>query len=301
MTDGSLRVLVAGANGLIGTELVHQLEAHGHRVSRLVRREATGSDEFEWDPAGHTINAKVLSKVDAVVNLTGATTGRIPWTNSYKKKILHSRIDTTRTLAEAMLVTDAPPATFINASASGYYGNRPGETLDEHSVRGDGFLADVVDAWEQAAHLADPVTRVVTVRTGLVVAAGGAFAPLALATKLGAAARVGHGDQVWPWVSLHDEAAAIVHLLESSVSGPVNLVGPVSATSEDATRALARALRRWHPFALPEALIKVGLGEAGDEMLLADQRVVPRVLLDDGFEFTHGSIDSAIDAVWPRG
>ena len=300
MSTGSLRVLVAGASGLIGTEVTHQLEAHGHTVLRLVRREPQRSNEFVWDPPGRTIDAKVLKKVDAVVNLTGATTGKLPWTPAYKKKILRSRIDTTQTLAEAIAVTDAAPATFINASATGYYGSRPGETLDESSVRGEGFLADVVDAWEQAANLAAPVTRVVTVRTGLVVARGGAFAPLALATRFGAAARVGSGQQVWPWVSLHDEAAAIVHLLGSEVSGPVNLVGPLAATSEDATRALARALRRWHPFALPEGLIKLGLGEAGEEMLLTDQRIVPRVLLDDGFEFAHGSIDSAIDAVWPN-
>jgi len=299
MADSSMTVLIAGASGLIGTELTHQLEAHGHTVRRLVRHPATRPDEVSWEPSASTIDARALDGVDAVVNLTGASISRIPWTSSYKRAILQSRIDTTRTLAEAIVVAHKPPAVFVNGSAVGFYGTRPGETLDESSAKGEGFLADVVEAWELAASIAAPVTRVVTARTGLVVAGdGGAFTPLALFTKLGLGARYGSGDQQWPWISLHDEAAAIHHLLTSELSGPVNLAGPSPATSEETTIALAEKLHRWHPWVIPASLISLGAGEAGRALLLPDQLVTPKALLDDGFVFAHETIESAIDAAF---
>ena len=299
MADSSMTVLIAGASGLIGTELTHQLEAHGHTVRRLVRHPSTSSAEVSWEPSAATIDARALDGVDAVVNLTGASISRIPWTNSYKRAILQSRIDTTRTLAEAIVVADKPPAVFVNGSAVGFYGTRPGETLDESSAKGEGFLADVVEAWELAASIAAPVTRVVTARTGLVVAGdGGAFTPLALFTKLGLGARYGSGDQQWPWISLHDEAAAIHHLLTSELSGPVNLAGPTPATSEEATVTLAEKLHRWHPWVIPAGIISAGAGEAGRALLLPDQLVTPNALLGDGFVFAHETVESAIDAAF---
>lgn len=299
MADAPLTVLIAGASGLIGTELTHQLEAHGHTVRRLVRHAATTPDEVSWEPSAATIDARALDGVDAVVNLTGASISRIPWTPTYRRTILQSRIDTTRTLAEAIVVAEKPPAAFINGSAVGFYGSRPHEQLDESSSKGEGFLADVVEAWELAASIASPVTRVVTVRTGLVVAGdGGAFTPLSLFTKLGLGARYGSGEQQWPWISLHDEAAAIHHLLTSQLNGPVNLTGPTPATSEEATRALAAKLHRWHPWVIPEVAISLGAGEAGRALLLPDQLVTPRALLDDGFVFAHETVESAIDAAF---
>jgi len=298
MTGGPLRVLIAGASGLIGTELTTQLEAHGHTVVRLVRRKAEGDSEFSWDPPARTIDAEALDGVDAVVNLTGANIGRIPWTPSYKRSLLTSRIDTTQTLAEAIVVTSTPPSVFISASAVGFYGDRPGEVLGENSSKGTGFIPDITDAWEKAALIASPVTRVVNLRTGLVMAKGGALKPMALTTRLGLGARFGSGQQHWPWISLHDEAAAIQHLLTSELAGPVNLAGPTLATAEDVSRSLARVLHRWHPFVIPTVAISVGLGEAGQELLLNDQAMVPTALLADGFEFQHTTVDEAIEAAY---
>ena len=293
-----MRVLVSGATGMIGSELVRQLDADGHDVVKLVRRERRASDERRWYPEAGVVDPDLIGSVDAVVNFSGASTGRLPWTPAYKREILRSRIDATRTLAEAIAVSATPPATFLSASAVGYYGNRPGEALPDDATKGDGFLSDVVDAWEQASRLASHASRVVNFRTGLVVGDGGAFTPLTLLTRLGLGATLGTGKQFWPWISLHDEAAAIRHLLTSSLDGAVNLAGPTPANAATVTETLAEAMHRWRLFAVPEPVVRVGLREPGRELLLASQKVVPQRLVDDGFAFEHTTVDQAIAAVW---
>ena len=196
---------------------------------------------------------------------------------------MRSRVSATRTLADAMNLADRPPAVFLSASAVGVYGDRPGERLDESSSRGAGFLADVVTAWEQAAGLAPAATRLVVFRTGLVIARAGALAPLTAITKLGLGAGIGTGGDVWPWISLYDEAAAIRHALTSTLSGVVNLVGPTPATSDRITRVLAWALHRPHLFQIPEWTMILALQDAAKQLLLSSQKIVPGKLLADGF------------------
>ncbi|WP_279400103.1 TIGR01777 family oxidoreductase [Rathayibacter caricis] len=292
-----LTVLISGASGMIGTELSRQLRADGHEILRLVRHAPTSADEFHWAPTSHMLDFSVLDRVDAVVNLSGASISRLPWTSSYKREILDSRVQATRTLTDAMRMATSPPSILLNASAVGFYGDRPGEDLTEDSARGEGFLADVVARWEEAAHLAPESTRVATLRTGLVLGDGGALKPLLPLTKLGLSGPLGGGEQAWPWISLYDEAAAIRHLLTSTLSGPVNLAGPVPATANEIMKTLAEQLHRPFKLPVPGRIIELALQDAGHELLLSSQRMLPQRLLEDGFVFRHRTVAQALEWV----
>jgi uncharacterized protein len=289
-----MRVLVAGASGMIGSALCTRLARAGHDVTRLVRREPTSRDERNWSPSAGMIDFRLMDETDAVVNLSGASLSRLPWTRRYREQILQSRLSSTRTLTDAMGKADSPPAVFLSGSAVGIYGDRPGLILDEGSIRGSGFLADVVEAWEGAAAVVPEGVRVVTLRTGLVVGPGGALGPVLPLTKLGAGANLGTGTQFWPWISLADEVRAIEHLLGSDLAGPVNLAGPVPATADALLRTVASELHRPYLFRVPARLIELVLGDAGRELLLASQRVSAKLLLDDGFAFEHETVDVAV-------
>jgi uncharacterized protein (TIGR01777 family) len=293
-----VRILIAGASGYIGTELVRQLEADQHDVVTLTRGTPRRPNEHQWNPSKGELDTALVASADAVIDLAGASLSKLPWSHSYRTEILQSRLAATSTITKALVAAESKPTVLLNASAVGYYGDRAAERLTETSSKGRGFLADVVDRWETAAHEAPEGVRVATFRTGIVVGKGGAFGPLELLTKFGLASRLGSGDQYWPWISLHDEAAAIRHLLTSSVTGPVNLAGPQPATAVAITRLLAKAMNRWHPWVVPAKVIELALGTAGHELLLSSQDVAPEVLLADGFEFRHETVASAISAVW---
>jgi len=294
-----LVVLISGASGLIGRALVAALRGEGHEVRTLVRKKPSAPEEFHWDPVAGSIDREALDSVDAVVNLSGASLSRIPWTASHKRAILSSRIDTTRTLAEAITQSSPAPRVLIQASAVGFYGDRGEQELVEASPAGEGYLAHVTTAWEQGAQaVLDTSTRVVFARTGLVIARGGAMAPLRLQILLGVGGPIGSGQQWWPWVSLHDEVRALMFLIHTdSIQGPVNIAGPTPARSVEVTRSLARALRRPHWLGLPRFAVSALLGEAGRELLLPSQKVIPAALTEAGFEFVDRDISAAIERI----
>lgn len=294
------RIVVSGGSGMIGAPLVRELRAAGHDVEVLVRREPRAAGEFHWDPAAGELDPAVLEGADAVINLSGASIARIPWTTGYQRELVRSRIEPTRLLAETMAGMSTPPPVFLSGSAVGFYGDRPRVRLDDDSPKGDGFLADLVLAWEQAAALAPPATRVVTLRTSVVVAKDGGMAPVRLFTQLFLGTRFLPGTQYWPWISLDDEVRAIIHLLTSTLAGPVVLAGPTPATSDDVTAAFARALGRPRWLPAPAAAIRLALGEAGQRLLLDDVQLLPHRLSEDGFEWRHRTIDAAVGAALSR-
>ena len=290
--------VIAGASGFIGRALVAELVQSGWTVTRLVRGDATNKGDVSWDPKSGKLDAAVVSGADAVINLSGASISRIPWTRSVRESIVSSRRDATTTLVTAINAAKATPAVFLSGSAVGIYGDRSDEAIDEKSGRGTGFLADVVEAWE--GHASGARCRTVFLRTGLVLGDGGALAPLRLATSLFAGARVGTGRQWWPWISHRDEVRAIVHLIDSKLVGPVNLVGPIPAQSDDITRELARLLWRPQLFVIPTFAIGL-LGAAGRELLLWSQKVSPTALENDGFRFEHRKVSAALRwAIWEK-
>jgi len=290
------RVLISGASGLVGTALTKSLRSAGDEVRHLVRRDPRSSEEVRWDPGAGRLDPAELEGVDAVVNLSGASVGRIPWTAGYRAELRDSRLDTTRTIATALGRAKAAPKALINASAVGIYGDRPGERLTEDSAPGSGFLPELVVDWEAAAQTASDRTRVVSIRSGVVVAHGGGFGPVRQLTQFGLGTRFGSGGQFWPWISLFDEVAAIRHLLDSELAGPVNLVGPTPATSDRVTRVYARELHRPRLLPAPEFAVRM-LGEAGQRLLLDSAEVLPTRLRSDGFHWKHSEIDDAVTAV----
>jgi uncharacterized protein (TIGR01777 family) len=298
MNEASRTIVISGASGYIGTELTTQLRQAGHRVVELVRRPVRSPDERSWDPYSGHLDPAIIDQADAVINLSGASLARLPWTHPYKRTILDSRVSATRTLAAAISSAASPPDVLVSGSAVGFYGDRPGETLTEESPRGEGFLARVVDSWEAEALPAAAVTRVVRARSGVVIGTGGAVKPIMLLARLGLAGPIGSGEQYWPWISLHDEAAALAHLAtELTVSGAVNLVAPTTATAGELVRLIAERLHRPYWLPAPAWAMRAALATAGSDLLLADQLVSPTVLTAGGFRYRHPTAAEAVEAI----
>lgn len=289
-----MKIVVAGASGLIGTPLVHALQDDGHEVVRLVRREPTDASEVRWDPATGRLDVAALRGTDAAVNLAGAGVGDRRWTRSYRHTIRASRTDSTSVLARALAALDPPPAVLVNASGIGVYGHRGDEVLTEQSSTGDTFLAGVCRDWEAAAAPAqDAGIRVVFARSGLVMSPdGGAFGRLLRLFRLGLGGPLGDGRMWWSWITMADEVAALRFLLVHDVHGPVNLTGPEPVRNAELTAALGRALHRPAVLPVPRFALHVRLGAFAEEVT-ASQRVLPRALLEAGFSFQHTDVDQA--------
>ncbi|NML49510.1 TIGR01777 family protein [Streptomyces sp. R302] len=296
------RVAVTGASGLIGAALVRSLRADGHDVLRLVRRPARTADEVEWDPKRLYVDGAGLVGVDAVVHLAGAGVGERRWTEAYKREIRDSRVLGTTAIARTLAGLAEPPETLVCGTALGWYGDTGSRAVDESAPAGTGFLPSVCVEWEAAAAPAeDAGIRVTYARTGLVVARqGGAWGRLFPVFRAGIGGRMGDGRQYWSFISLHDEVAALRHLMDTpTLSGPVNLTAPEPVTNREVTAAMGRVLRRPTPFPVPATALKVVLGDFAADVL-GSQRVVPRRLLDSGFTFAFPTIDASIRAAAPR-
>jgi uncharacterized protein (TIGR01777 family) len=295
-----MRIIVAGASGLIGTALSSALRNAGHDVGALVRRPPASPREFHWNPAEGRIDETALRGADAVVNLSGAGIGDRPWTRARINELRSSRLGATRTLTAAMARQDTPPAVFLSQSASGYYGDAGPVVLREHASAGDGILARICVDWEAAAHEAPAGVRVVTPRTGVVLSrSGGALGRLLPLLRLGVGGPLGNGRQYWPWVTLPEVAGAFGFLLSTPLSGPVNVCAPENADVNSLIAQLAGALHRPALLRVPAPVLRLVMGKLADELLLASQRLEPAVLNEAGFEWQHPSLARA--AAWVAG
>lgn len=292
----SMNILVTGASGFLGRALVARLESRGHRAVPLRRAVADRGSGPTWDPHAGQVRLEPAGTLDAVVHLAGETIAQ-RWTRAAKTRIRASRVDATRLLCEALARQPQPPRVVVCASATGYYGERGDEVLDERSEPGTGFLADLCQAWEAAAEPArQRGIRVLHLRLGIVLARhAGALAKMLPAFRLGLGGRLGNGRQYWSWIALEDLLRATeLALADDGLSGPVNAVSPEVVTNAEFTQALGRALRRPAFLPVPTVALTCLLGEMAQEALLASARVRPARLLERGFAFRFAELAVAL-------
>jgi len=288
-------IAIAGSSGLIGSALVYALRATDRRVLRIVRRAPSNADEVFWNPDTGEFDSSALAGVDAVVNLCGVNVGEKRWSGAFKQCLRDSRIGPTEVLSAAVVEAGVP--TLINASAVGYYGDTRGRIADEAAPAGEGFMAQLCEDWEAATAFAQhDGTRVVQVRTGLVLAqSGGMLGRIRPLFSFGLGARLGNGRQYMAWISLEDEVRALLFAIShDDVSGPVNLTGPAPVTNAEFTAALGRTVNRPTPLVVPGFALRTLLGEFAEEGLLGGQRAIPAALERAGFVFHHNTIGEAL-------
>ncbi len=293
------KILVSGAGGFIGTPLVDLLRDRGDDVTVLTRGPARDG-AIHWNPAERELDAAAVAGFDAVVHLAGESIAGL-WTKKKKQAIVESRKVGTTLLTEALAAADPKPSVFVSSSAIGIYGSRGAEVLNEDSGVGEGFLAEVVSAWEDAAQPArDAGIRVVNLRLGLVTAeSGGMMGPMKPAFKLGVGGKLGSGEQWWSWVTLDDVVRAFVHAIDDeSVAGPYNIAAPNPVTNAEFTKALGKQLHRPTFLPAPKFALKTVAGEMADEMLLASQRVDSSRFAASGFEFSDPELAPALARIF---
>jgi len=287
-------VAVTGATGLIGTALVSQLRTDGYEVKKLVRRPTRSSDEVSWNPTLGEIDLTSLAGTDSIIHLAGAGVGDKRWSAAYKSEILNSRLLGTTTIAKA--ASELGVKKFISASAIGYYGETGNRAVTESDRGGEDFLSVVCREWEAAADLAIDVPTI-KLRTGLVLdPTGGALGRMLPLFRFGLGGKLGSGKQWWSWITLHDQIRAISFLLESKITGAVNLTAPNPVTNQEFTAALARAVHRPAIFPAPAFALRLALGGFSTE-ILGSKKVLPKVLTDSGFVFDYPHVSNALTAL----
>ena len=286
-----MKIVVSGGTGFIGEPLVARLVARGDDVAVVSRDPAkvrTGRG-IAWDATGE------IGSADAIINLAGENIGA-RWTEARKRRILDSRVKATSALVDAMKRHPEHRRTFVSASAVGYYGARGDEVLDESAEAGAGFLAEVTRKWEELAHGADALARVVITRFGVALGRnGGALQKLLLPFRLGLGGPVGSGRQWMSWVDHADVIAFIEWALDhDSLRGVYNVTAPEPVTSRAFAKTLGRVLHRPAFLPTPGFALKIAFGDMADETLLSGQRVMPARATREGFVFRYPSLDASL-------
>jgi uncharacterized protein (TIGR01777 family) len=294
----SLRVLISGSSGMVGSQLIPFLRSGGHEVIRLVRQPGSGSkNSIQWNPTRKQLDPDKLENFDVIIHLGGVNLASRLWTKSRKNEIRESRVNSTKLLAEAISRTKNPPRVLICASAVGIYGDRENEVLTEMSQRGTGFLSDVVKQWESACKPSTSAgIRVANLRFGIILSPdGGALKKMIIPFKIGLGAIIGSGRQFMPWIAIGDVLGAIYHIIHvDEVTGPVNLVAPEAVTNHNFSHVLGRVINRPVLLKAPAWVLKKTLGEMAKETLLVSTRAKPQKLIDSGYSFLFPELESTL-------
>ncbi len=298
-----MHVVVTGSHGFVGSALVSALVRDGHRVTTLVRGEATPVkkiDRISWDPGADTFDLSVAGNIDAIVHLAGVPVAGKRWNPEYKALIRDSRVRSTRLISKAAAALPKPPPAMIVASAMGYYGDRGEDVLTEESGPGEGFLAEAAVEWERSADPArEAGIRVVHARFGNVLGrGGGVVSKLKIPYQTGFAGPIGSGRQWWPWIALEDALSAIMFTIDhDEFSGPVNFVAPGITRQRGFASKMAGALRRPSFVPLPAWALRLMVGEVAVE-LLSSQRMVPQVLEQNGFDWRGPDLETTFHHIF---
>lgn len=280
-----MNILLSGSSGLIGSELKKNLETDGHQVTPLSR-------DFD-----NPIN---FEGIDAVIHLAGENIAQGRWTKAKKSEIRNSRINGTKKLSDQLATSPHKPSIFISSSATGFYGDRSDDILDEESSQGAGFLPEVCVLWEKATKSAEQAgIRTIHIRTGVVLTKkGGALKKMLPPFLLGGGGILGNGKQYMSWISLKDEINAILFILNNNeISGAVNLTAPNPVNNKEFTKILGKTIKKPTIVPLPGFAARLLFGEMAEAILLTGNRVLPNKLLNAGFNFTHPTLDKALESI----
>jgi uncharacterized protein (TIGR01777 family) len=297
-----MTVLIAGGSGFLGAALARALRATGHRVMILTRRPQRDGDVQWLARPNDTSWRHAVERADAIINLAGESIAGQRWTDDRKRAIRGSRIEATTALVSAIKAVSRPPAVFISSSAIGIYGTHGDEVITEESAAGSDFLADVCRQWETLAIEAASRSRIVLLRSGLVLARdGGALPQLALPFRLFAGGPVGSGQQFMSWIGLEDWVGLVRWALATNhVSGPLNLTAPGPVTNNEFARVLGRVLGRPSFIPAPAFALRFALGELADALILGGQRVIPARAQALGYEFKYATLEPALREIYGR-
>lgn len=292
-----MKVLVTGATGLVGSELVPFLTNQGHDVYRLTRGKAREAHDVVWDPAHNQLPKGRIEGTEVVVHLAGENIAGKRWSPAIKAELRKSRVEGTRLLCETLGQLQTAPKTLICASAIGYYGSRGTSLLNETSAKGEGFLPDLCEEWEAACEPArQKGIRVVNLRIGIVLSPkGGALAKMLFPFKMGGGGIVGTGTQYWSWIAIDDLIGSINYCISHpKLSGVVNATAPSPVTNAEFTKTLGSVLGRPTIIPMPAMVARLALGEMADALLLASARVMPNRLSESGYQFQYTNLESAL-------
>ena len=303
------KMIIAGATGFIGTSLV-EIFRKKFRIVILTRHipESEKTDHqkdieyVRWNDSNHNLQ-NAFKDCKILINLAGAGIGDKSWTEKRKAEILQSRTQSIRNLTGYMEKFQIQTDLIIQASATGFYGFDGNRVFVENDPAGKGFLAEVASSWEQAAEALRPFTkRMVIMRLGVVLSdKGGAFSKMVLPVKFGIGGPLGNGKQGFTWIHLEDVIGGISYLIENGkIEGIFNFVSPQILNQKDFTKIVAGYIHRPSFFSTPAWIIKLLLGQMGEELLIKGNKVKPERLLQSGFKYKYPDLSTALPALFRK-